>query len=406
MNLKQKVKSPKASTDLGACAVTGGNGFVGSHIVRQLVERGLKVRVLDIHDTVNSDLADHSNVEYIRCDVTNSEHVQSALRGIHTIFHCAAIIDIRYSPSPTLHKVNVDGTRNVVDFCNDQSDPGNVVRNLVYTSSVEIYTVTGKEGDALKDMKEDIVRRDQYAEYGQSYPQQYAETKSIAEQMVLSNKAINGKLKVAVLRPGYVFGPHSGIIRSRMRECQPHGPIAVGNPRSLLSAVYVENVALAHVQVAEGMESGQVGVDGEAFNCVDGHVPITTFDLDLLGFKTEEIKFLSHALSVCIATVSEYSQFIRHKLIGHERNGQTSTLTFVALHFLNNVITLNGDKFDSIFGRQGMCTIDEGIKRTRKWVDIMKQQEKTECRDGFRSGRALGFGIAVVVIIFILSLVL
>lgn len=180
--------SVRRASQLGHCAVIGGNGFVGMHLVRQLVGNGHRVRVLDIGEAINPLLRDKSAVpndgtlEYVHCDIGNADHVDSALQDIHTVFHCAAMIDIvRFCPSPKMHRVNVDGTENIMAFCNDRARSGNVSRNMIYTSSIEVYTVSGRKGDALRNMSEDL------KVYGLPYPQKYGETKSIAEQIVLDN---------------------------------------------------------------------------------------------------------------------------------------------------------------------------------------------------------------------------
>ena len=211
--------------DLGQCAVIGGNGFLGCHLVQRLAEKGHPVRVLDIHQTLDHKLISIPDVEYRRCDITNRDDVYRGLQGINTIFHCASVIDIRLSPSPMMHDVNVNGTANILSFCNHRRQKGNVARNLVYVSTLEVYTDTERKGDALRNMKEESVVS------GASYRQKYGETKAAAEQMVLSNKKHNDRLKVAAVRPGLIFGPHSPILvqvdDTRIPLCHQKAPIAV-----------------------------------------------------------------------------------------------------------------------------------------------------------------------------------
>ncbi len=118
--------------------VTGGAGFIGSHLVRALVQRGERVRVLDNCATrPQARLADLiGQVEWVTGDVRDGETVKRACRGVDVVFHLAAVASVPRSvvaPAET-HAVNVDGTLNVLLGAQAQG-----ARRVVFASSSAVY---------------------------------------------------------------------------------------------------------------------------------------------------------------------------------------------------------------------------------------------------------------------------
>ncbi|WP_052298512.1 SDR family NAD(P)-dependent oxidoreductase [Vulcanisaeta moutnovskia] len=116
--------------------VTGGAGFIGSHLVRALVMAGHGVRVLDNLSTGSldnlSDVID--SIEFINGDVRDYETVEGAVRGVDAVVHLAVLIDVAESVAkPDLYfDVNVRGTYNVV-----KASKG--VNTFVFASSSAVY---------------------------------------------------------------------------------------------------------------------------------------------------------------------------------------------------------------------------------------------------------------------------
>jgi dihydroflavonol-4-reductase len=114
---------------VGKTLVTGGNGFVGSAVVRLLAERGDDLRLTRRRRSRWENLAD-LEVETVDCDVLDRPSLRRALKGVDRVFHVAGLISTRASDAQRLYDVNVTGTRNVLE----ESRRAGVER-VVYTSS-------------------------------------------------------------------------------------------------------------------------------------------------------------------------------------------------------------------------------------------------------------------------------
>jgi UDP-glucose 4-epimerase len=116
--------------------VTGGAGFIGSHIVRGLLERGDRVRVLDNFSTGKRENLAGLDVEIVEADLRNASRVTSACRGIETIFHQAAFVSVPQSMrEPTeCFDVNVTGTASLLQAAHKYG-----VKRVVFASSAAVY---------------------------------------------------------------------------------------------------------------------------------------------------------------------------------------------------------------------------------------------------------------------------
>lgn len=124
--------------------VTGGAGFIGSHVVRALLAEGRRVRVLikPGEDTRNlTCLA----VETIAGDIRSTESVRAALHGVDRVFHLAAVYALWTQTPGLMHAVNVEGTRNLLAQCLAAG-----VSRVVYTSSLAVFAGHG-DHDATED---------------------------------------------------------------------------------------------------------------------------------------------------------------------------------------------------------------------------------------------------------------
>ena len=110
--------------------LTGGSGFVGSHVARLLVERGARVRCL-VRPTSRVDALRAFGVDLVEGDVRDGESVRRAMAGAEVAFHCAADYRLYAKDPDEIYRTNVDGTNNVMQAAFDLG-----VRRVVHTSSV------------------------------------------------------------------------------------------------------------------------------------------------------------------------------------------------------------------------------------------------------------------------------
>ena len=352
-------------SNLGLCAVIGGNGFLGSNVAQQLNQKGYKVRVLDIQNELNdkNHPNDKSNIEYSKCDITKIDEVYDSLKGVKTIFHCASMIDIRCSPSPLLYDVNVNGTKNILDFCNDINN-ANEVQNIIYTSTFEVFNV---DGDEFKDIKEDEVS------YGQKHYNGYGQTKAIAEEMFIQNKSKNKEIKLSAIRLGAIFGINSELLLKGLEAAIEKGPTSIGNDHVKMSGCYVENAAFAHIQIAEALHNDDV--DGQVFHYKDLDTSWETLMLrDLYGYNDKEIKKISNNVIYYIAMIMDYKQYIYHKVFNKLTGHPAIGLNILGVTMLGSDHTINTDKFNKIIGYNPPYSVEEAIKKTNSWLDKEKKR--------------------------------
>jgi NAD dependent epimerase/dehydratase len=173
--------------------VTGGEGFIGSHLVERLVREGASVKVLALYNPFGRygwlDPTVHREIELLPGDVRDPERTFQAVDGTEVVFHLAALGGIPYSyVAPTSYvQVNVEGTVNVAEAARRAG-----VRRMVHTSTSETYGTA-----RTVPISEDHPMQPQSP---------YSASKIGADNMALSfHHAFD--LPLAIIRPFNVYGP-------------------------------------------------------------------------------------------------------------------------------------------------------------------------------------------------------
>lgn len=112
--------------------VTGATGFVGSYLVRLLLQKGYSIRGVRRKSSSLALLEDVANlVEWVEADITDLGALEDAFQGVSHVFHCAALVSFHPKDTGKMLKVNIEGTANIVNLCLDFG-----VKKLVYVSSI------------------------------------------------------------------------------------------------------------------------------------------------------------------------------------------------------------------------------------------------------------------------------
>lgn len=229
--------------------VTGGAGFIGSHIATRLVERGDRVRVLDNFANSTPQNIAHigDEIELIEGDLRNSEAVARAVAGVELIYHEGALGSVPRSIADprTSFEVNVIGTLNVLNAARDAG-----VRRVVYASSSSVYgnTPTLPKREEMKPMP----------------LSPYAVSKLSAEQLCQVFHGVYG-LETVALRYFNVFGPrqtpdsqYAAVMPKFLRAyTKGEQPVIYGDGEQSRSFTYIDNVVEGNLLA--GMAPGAAG---------------------------------------------------------------------------------------------------------------------------------------------------
>ncbi|MGH8161986.1 MAG: SDR family oxidoreductase [Gammaproteobacteria bacterium] len=235
--------------------VTGGAGFIGSHLVRSLIESGHEVRVIDDFSTGKRENIEGLDLELVEGDVRNLEQVERAVRGVDYVIHLAALASVARSLNDPLasHSVNATGTLVVL-----QASRENGVKRVVYAGSSSAYgnsEVLPKQEDAIPAPESPYAVSKLSAEY---YCRMYFKTMG---------------LETACVRYFNVFGPRQApdsqyaAVIPKFIEAALNGraPVVYGDGTQSRDFTYVANAVEATIRAATAE-----GAAGETINVACG----------------------------------------------------------------------------------------------------------------------------------------
>ena len=294
------------------CLVTGGNGYVGNHLVRRLLELGCEVRALDL-TPFEGDPRVTSIVGDIRC----MSDLVPACEGVDTVFHTAAIINTLTLARPSIRRqvygVNVGGTECVIRACQATG-----VKRLIYTSSIAVAPIPIHDADETAP----YVGTD-------PLPDLYSQTKRDAEKLVLAANDNDG-LRTAAVRPGGVWGPGEGAITVQgfLEHLAAGGfKLMIGNGKSVTDNVHVDSVVDVHFLVAQKLTDDPDLVGGQAYFVTDDEPtnPVLWYRpiVEGLGYSWPKLH-IPQLVAYAVAYLGEVAHYFGGPLLTITRRGVLS----------------------------------------------------------------------------------
>ncbi|MGZ8716701.1 MAG: NAD-dependent epimerase/dehydratase family protein [Gaiellaceae bacterium] len=236
--------------------VTGGAGFIGSNLVRALLERGDDVRVLDNFSTGDRANLEGLDVEIVEGELRSYERVHNAVRKTEVVYHLGALGSVPRSVQDPLTSsaVNVEGTLNVLLAARDEG-----VRRVVFSSSTSVYG-SSRQLPTTEDTPPDPISP-------------YGVAKLAAERYCISFSRVYESFESVVLRYFNVVGPrqsplsqYAAVVPLFVTAIDAGEPVQIhGDGEQSRDFTYVGNVIDATIRAGE-----TEGASGEIFNIAAG----------------------------------------------------------------------------------------------------------------------------------------
>jgi 2-alkyl-3-oxoalkanoate reductase len=211
--------------------VTGGSGFLGSHIVEQLSQSGRSVRALVRRSSDTKFLRTLSNVELFDGAVDDRQSLEKAVAGVEAVVHSAGLVKARSLDE--FMRVNAKGTEALLDACLTQQA---TLKRFVLVSSIAVGGPSDAHGNPVPL---DAIPRP-VTDYGRS--------KLAAEQAALAKK---DALKITIIRPPAIYGPRDREILAFFKSIKFGVLPLLGSPNSKLSMAYGPDCARACIRAID-----------------------------------------------------------------------------------------------------------------------------------------------------------
>jgi len=320
--------------------VTGATGFLGSHLVETLVDKGWSVIAFGRNATRGKVIASEQ-VHYKYAEITDKKQLKTAFEAADVVFHCAAHTSI-WGDYSTFYDTNVTGSLNVLECCEDF-----MIKRLVYISSSSVYF----DFDDHASIKEDDA-------LDKGFVNAYAKTKYLGEKVLLKHKK---NTEVAIIRPKSIIGERDLTIMPRIQKIADSGIFPImNNGEAVVDITYVKNVTHALLLLAEADS-----VDGKCYNITnDSPLKVKDFLQKIFNNRSKKVCLVKTPYKGMYLASGAIEAISKTLHLGEPR------LTRFGVGLFAKTLYLNIDKAKQELGYKPIFTLEQGIERYSEWEHV------------------------------------
>jgi nucleoside-diphosphate-sugar epimerase len=317
--------------------VTGANGFIGSNLVKRLVNEGHNVKSL-VRKTSDLSFLDKVPTELFYGDISDKESLQKAMQNVDLVFHVAGLA-ADWGPYELFEKINFKGTQNVAKVASEAG-----VKKMVYISTVAFHGFGKVNMTEASPIAKDLIP--------------YAKTKYLAEQWLWDFQN-STDMKITAVRPGNVYGVNDRTFMLKYLEAMETGKfMEVNKGRSKTCPVFIDNLIDIITLV-----SREDKANGEAFIATDGlDINWHTFNSKLADALQVKLPKASIPYSVAYPVAKMY--YGVHKMLGLKSE------PFLTPYRINNGgkdYHFSIQKLQKYFDYKPKTDLDTAIEKTVHW---------------------------------------
>ncbi len=317
--------------------ITGGGGFIGSHLVEDQLKKGRQVAALDIDTSGLAHLKGHSNLEIIQGDIKDEALLDKIVSGVDRIFNLASIHLSIATSNEEYRKVNVEATRKLLEI----SSRKNVTR-FIHCSSVGVY---GK----IKNPPAD--------ELSACFPESiYDITKLEGEREVLEFHKETG-FPIVVLRPAWVYGARCPRTLRLFRSIERGRFLFVGDGKAQRHCIYVDDLIEGFDLCADTEKAV-----GQIYNIADNKaIPIR----ELVGKIAKIVGTQLPRFRVPVWAIFPVC-FVME--MGYKFLGKEPPISRRSLNFFTSNTSFDISKARRELGFNPKTSLEEGLRLTYDWI--------------------------------------